>query len=85
MKTQGAETSAPVEPMSQVAAVDIGTSGIRCQLLDPGTGKVLRTCITAGNPLPGSNVMDHMSFAITYGIGLAHSILSSAVKETLLS
>lgn len=60
-------------------AIDIGTSGIRGQLLDLKTGRVVRTRITSRNPIPGSNVMDHMSFAIDYGIDHAHDILLSAV------
>ena len=54
--------------MAQGIAVDIGTSGIRGQLLDLETGKVIRTCITTRNPIPGSNVMDHMTFALNYGL-----------------
>ena len=64
-------------------AVDIGTSGIRGQLLDLDTGKVIRTCITSRNPIPGSNVMDHMSFAIDYGMDLAHEVLLSAVHKVV--
>jgi len=63
----------------EAIALDIGTSGIRGQLLDIGSGKVLRTCITSRNPIPGSNVMDHMSFAIDHGLNIAHDILLSAV------
>ena len=69
--------------MTQAVAVDIGTSGIRAQLIDLETGKVLRTCITDRNPIPGANVMDHMSFAIEYGLDLAHSLLLSAVHEVV--
>ena len=64
-------------------ALDIGTSGIRGQLLDLETRKVIRTCITTRNPIPGCNVMDHMSFAIQYGQELAHQILVDAVKQII--
>ncbi len=67
--------------MTQAVAIDIGTSGIRAQLLDLGDGRVLRTCMTDRNPIPGANVMDHMSFAIEYGLDLAHSIMLSAVHD----
>ena len=67
--------------MAQGIAIDIGTSGIRGQLLDLETGKVIRTCITTRNPIPGANVMDHMTFALNYGLESAHNILISAVKE----
>lgn len=67
--------------MAQGIAIDIGTSGIRGQLLDLETGKVIRTCITTRNPIPGANVMDHMTFALNYGLESAHNILISAIKE----
>ena len=66
--------------MSDAVALDIGTSGIRGQLIDLGSGEVIRTCITTRNPLPGCNVMDHMSFALQYGVDKAHAILTDAVK-----
>lgn len=64
-------------------AVDIGTSGVRGQLLDLGTGEVVRTCVTTHNPLPGANVMDHLSFAIERGPGLASEILSDTIRELI--
>jgi len=45
-------------------ALDIGTSGFRAQAIDLATGEVLSTAITVRHPIPGSNVMDHVSFAI---------------------
>ena len=69
--------------MTQGIAVDIGTSGIRGQLLDLDEGKVIRTCITTRNPIPGANVMDHMTFALNYGLESAHRILVSAVQEVI--
>jgi len=69
--------------MAQGIAIDIGTSGIRGQLVDLDDGKVIRTCITSRNPIPGSNVMDHMTFAINYGLEAAHGIMISAVKEVI--
>ncbi|MBO4502675.1 MAG: methylamine methyltransferase corrinoid protein reductive activase [Candidatus Methanomethylophilus sp.] len=67
----------------QAVAIDIGTSGIRAQLLDIDTGKVLRTRVTTRNPVPGANVMDHMSFAIQYGEDLAHSIVADACRQLI--
>ena len=64
-------------------ALDIGTSGIRGQLLDLDARKVVRTCITTRNPIPGCNVMDHMSFAIQYGQELAHRVLVDAVRQII--
>lgn len=67
--------------MAEAVAIDIGTSGIRAQLIDLDGNRVIRTCITDRNPIPGANVMDHMSFAIEYGLDLAHSIILSAVHK----
>jgi len=64
-------------------ALDIGTSGIRGQLLDLDSHSVVRTCITTRNPIPGCNVMDHMSFAIQYGQELAHQILTDAIRQII--
>ena len=69
--------------MSQGIAIDIGTSGIRAQLVDLDKKEVIRTCITSRNPIPGSNVMDHMTFALDYGLEAAHNIMISAIKELL--
>lgn len=66
--------------MSGTVAVDIGTSGIRAQAID-GDGRPIRTCITSHNPVPGANVMDHMSFAIGYGEDLAHRLITGTVRE----
>lgn len=68
---------------SQGVAIDIGTSGIRAQLLDLDTGRVIRTRVTSRNPVPGANVMDHMSFAIQYGEGLAHSLIADACVQLI--
>ena len=67
----------------QALAIDIGTSGIRAQLLDLDSHKVLRTCITTRNPIPGANIMDHMSFAIQYGEDLAHSLIADACRQLI--
>lgn len=70
----------------QAICLDLGTSGIRGQLLDLERKKVIRTCMTSRNPIPGANVMDHLSFAIENGQELAHDILvrcTAQVIETL--
>ena len=69
--------------MDQAINIDIGTSGIRAQLLDLTDSSVLRTVILSRNPLPGANVVDHMDFAINYGQGIAHEILVSAVNSLI--
>jgi len=69
--------------MDQAINIDIGTSGIRAQLLNLTDSSVLRTAILSRNPLPGANVVDHMDFAISYGQGIAHEILVSAVNSLI--
>lgn len=39
--------------------------------------------MTTRNPIPGCNVMDHMTFTIQYGMGLAHGILCDAVRQVI--
>lgn len=39
--------------------------------------------MTSRNPIPGCNVMDHMSFAIEYGVEEAHRILCGAIRQIL--
>ncbi|WP_292389318.1 methylamine methyltransferase corrinoid protein reductive activase [Methanosarcina sp. UBA5] len=71
--------------MDQAINIDIGTSGIRAQLLNLMDSSVLRTAVFSRNPLPGANVIDHMDFAISYGQGIAHEILISAVNSLVKS
>ena len=69
--------------MTHAISLDIGTSGLRGQLLDLQRKKVLRTFILSRNPLPGANVMDHLSFAIEQGQELAHGIMAQAVEQVV--
>ncbi len=64
-------------------AIDLGTSGIRAQKIDLDTGEIKKTVITLRNPLPGANVMDHLDFAITYGLRLAHGLHVNAVRKVI--
>ena len=64
-------------------AIDIGTSGIRAQKIDLESGDIQKTVITLRNPLPGANVMDHLDFAITYGLDLAQGLHVNAVKHVI--
>ncbi|MEZ5335808.1 MAG: hypothetical protein R2741_11520 [Methanolobus sp.] len=48
--------------------IDIGTSGIRAQKIDLDSGDIQKTVITLRNLPLGANVMDHLDFAITYGL-----------------
>lgn len=65
-------------------AIDLGTSGFRAQKIDLETGEIKKTVITLRNPLPGANVMDHLDFAIHYGLDKAHGLSATAVKNILV-
>ncbi len=56
-------------------ALDIGTSGMRCQALDLDTGETLGTAITEKHPIPGMNVIDHVNFAIKAGEDVANGLM----------
>ncbi|MCK9322872.1 MAG: methylamine methyltransferase corrinoid protein reductive activase [Candidatus Methanomethylophilaceae archaeon] len=66
-------------------ALDIGTSGLRCQVLDKETGKTLATSITQRHPIPGMNVIDHVNFAIQSGEDVANGLMIGAINQLFSS
>ncbi len=62
-------------------ALDIGTSGLRAQILDMGTGETIATSITPRHPIPGMNVIDHVNFAITSGPDVATGLIIKAANQ----
>ncbi len=62
-------------------ALDIGTSGLRCQALDMATGETIATSITQRHPIPGMNVIDHVNFAIQSGEDVANGLMIGAVNQ----
>lgn len=64
-------------------ALDLGTSGFRGQVIDLGTKEVLSTVITSRHPIPGANVMDHLNFAVDFGLDTAHNIVMAAVNQII--
>lgn len=56
-------------------ALDIGTSGMRCQSIDLDTGETLGTAITEKHPIPGMNVIDHVNFAMKAGEDVANGLM----------
>lgn len=62
-------------------ALDIGTSGLRCQAIDMSTGGTVSTAITQHHPIPGMNVIDHVNFAIKNGRDTATGLLREAVAN----
>lgn len=71
--------------MELVLGMDIGTSGVRVQALDADTKKILSTAISLHNPLPGSNVVDHLHFAARAGSEAAHNVITDTVNFLLKS
>lgn len=66
-------------------ALDIGTSGLRCQAIDLKTGETVSTSITQRHPIPGMNVIDHVNFAIQSGEDIANGLIIGAVNELFSS
>ncbi|MCL2143542.1 MAG: methylamine methyltransferase corrinoid protein reductive activase [Methanomassiliicoccaceae archaeon] len=64
-------------------SLDIGTSGIRGHGVELSSGKILSTAITESHPLPGANIMDHLTFCIKLGKDVAHSILMGTVNKLI--
>lgn len=64
-------------------ALDLGTSGFRGQVIDLASKEVLATAITSRHPIPGANVMDHLNFAVDFGLDTAHSLIMAAVNQII--
>jgi len=64
-------------------SLDMGTSGIRAHAVDLSDGKILSTSVTECHPLPGANVMDHLTFCINVGNEIAHKIVMDTVNKVI--
>ncbi|GAB4249479.1 MAG: methylamine methyltransferase corrinoid protein reductive activase [Thermoleophilia bacterium] len=68
-------------------ALDLGTSGIRGQAVDLGSGDIVSTAITSQHPLPGGNVMDHLHFAVesadTGPADIPHDLMIDSVNKVI--
>ncbi len=62
-------------------ALDIGTSGLRCQAIDLATGETVATAITQRHPIPGMNVIDHVNFALKSGEDVANGLLVGCANK----
>ena len=69
--------------MSYGISLDIGTSGTRGHAIELETGKILSTSVTECHPLPGANIMDHLTFCINVGTEMAHKILIDTVNKLI--
>ncbi|AIZ56405.1 methylamine methyltransferase corrinoid protein reductive activase [Candidatus Methanoplasma termitum] len=64
-------------------SLDMGTSGTRAHAVDLSSGKILSTSVTECHPLPGANIMDHLTFCINVGTDLAHEIVIDTVNKVI--
>ena len=62
-------------------ALDLGTSGFRCQAVELDSKKTVATAITERHPIPGMNVIDHVNYAIEVGEDLANGLMISAINN----
>ena len=69
--------------MAYGISLDIGTSGTRAHAVDLFDGKIISTAITECHPLPGANIMDHLTFCINMGTEIAHDILMDTVNRVI--
>lgn len=66
-------------------ALDIGTSGLRCQAIDLDTRKTVATAITQRHPIPGMNVIDHVNYAMKKGEDTANGLMIGAINNLFAS
>ena len=64
-------------------SLDMGTSGTRAHAVDLSDGKILSTSVTECHPLPGANIMDHLTFCINVGTDIAHNIVMDSVNKVI--
>ncbi|WP_019176767.1 methylamine methyltransferase corrinoid protein reductive activase [Methanomassiliicoccus luminyensis] len=65
-------------------ALDVGTSGYRSQIVDlSNNGKIISTAITMRHPLPGANIMDHLTFWLENGSEVGHKIIMDTVSRLI--
>jgi len=62
-------------------ALDIGTSGLRCQAIDLDTKGTVSTAMTSRHPIPGMNVIDHVNFAMDSGRDEANGLMIRAINN----
>jgi methylamine methyltransferase corrinoid protein reductive activase len=62
-------------------ALDLGTSGFRCQAVELDSKKTVATAVTERHPIPGMNVIDHVNYAMEVGEDLANGLMISAINN----
>ncbi len=69
--------------MAYGISLDVGTSGLRTHAIDLSTNKIISTAITVRHPVPGSNVMDHLTFCIEVDQNLAHKLIIDTANRLM--
>jgi len=64
-------------------SIDVGTSGTRMHAVDLDTKGIISTAITVRHPVPGANVMDHLTFCIEVQQDLAHRLLIDTANKLM--
>jgi methylamine methyltransferase corrinoid activation protein len=64
-------------------SIDVGTSGTRMHALDLKTGKIISTAITVRHPVPGMNIMDHLTFCIEVDRTIASHLLVDTANRLM--
>jgi methylamine methyltransferase corrinoid protein reductive activase len=64
-------------------SIDIGTSGTRMHAVDLQKGEILSTAITVRHPVPGANVMDHLTFCINVDQDLAAGLMVDTINKLM--
>jgi len=62
-------------------ALDLGTSGFRCQAVELDSKKTVATAVTERHPIPGMNVIDHVNYAMEVGEDLANGLMITAINN----
>jgi len=69
------------DTMTYGIALDIGTSGLRCQAIDIDTKETISTAMSSRHPVPGMNVIDHVNFAMDAGPDVANGLMIRAINS----
>ena len=64
-------------------SIDVGTSGTRMHAVDLSDNKIISTAITVRHPVPGANVMDHLTFCIEVDREIAHKLLIDTANKLM--
>ncbi|MFA5312562.1 MAG: methylamine methyltransferase corrinoid protein reductive activase [Methanomassiliicoccales archaeon] len=64
-------------------SIDIGTSGTRMHAVDLDSGQIVSTAMTVRHPVPGANVMDHLTFCIEVNQDIANNLMIDTINKLI--